>query len=109
MEEFKCRRISVDSVYNDPVDIRCGGPEYLGFDFFVKEDEVKEMAVFIADTMNKYGVPLEGINVVEDTLTLNEDKVWTKERIDACIQKDASYLISEGRRGYSRSYRLEKR
>ena len=37
MEKIKCRKISVDSVYNDPVDIRCGGPEYLGFDFFVKE------------------------------------------------------------------------
>ena len=108
MEEFKCRRISVDSVYNDPVDIRCGGPEYLGFDFFVKEEEVKEMTVFIADTMNKYGVPLYGMSVVGLPVSLSENKVWTKERIESCIQNDASYLISEGRRGYSRSYGLEK-
>lgn len=108
MEEFKCRKISVDSVYNDPVDIRCGGPEFLGFDFFVKEEEVKDMAVFIADTMNKYGVPLNGMNVVGLPVSLSENKVWTKERIESCIQKDASYLISEGRRGYSRSYGLEK-
>ena len=108
MTKFICRKISVDSVYNDPVDIRCGGPEYLGFDFFVKEEEVKEMAVFIADTMNKYGVPLNGMNVVGAPVSLSENKIWTKERIESCIQKDASYLISEGRRGYSRSYGLEK-
>lgn len=108
MTKFICRKISVDSVYNDPVDIRCGGPEFLGFDFFVKEGEVKDMAVFIADTMNKYGVPLNGMNVVGLPVSLSENKVWTKERIESCIQKDASYLISEGRRGYSRSYGLEK-
>ena len=33
---IKCSRIGVDCVANDPVDIRCGGPEYLGFDFNVK-------------------------------------------------------------------------
>lgn len=108
MAEFMCRRISVDSVHNDPVDIRCGGPEYLGFDFFVKEGEVKEMAIFIADTMNKYGVPLDGMNVVGVPVSLSENKVWTKERIEACIQKDAEDLIRESRRGYSRSYGLEK-
>ena len=43
MEKIKCKKISVDSVYNDPVDIRCGGPEYLGFDFYVKEEEVKDL------------------------------------------------------------------
>ena len=34
-ELVKCTEIGVDCVENDPVDIRCGGPEYLGFDFFV--------------------------------------------------------------------------
>lgn len=108
MANFICRKISVDSVYNDPVDIRCGGPEYLGFDFFVKEDEIKEMAVFIAETLNKYNVPLAGMNVVGAPVSLSENKIWTKERIEACIQKDANYLIGESRRGYSRSYGLEK-
>ena len=30
---INCTRIAVDCVANDPVDIKCGGPEYLGFDF----------------------------------------------------------------------------
>lgn len=107
MEKIKCRKISVDSVYNDPVDIRCGGPEYLGFDFFVKEEEVKEMTTFIAESLNKYGVPLKDMYIVGSTCLLSEDKVWTKERIDECIKKDASYLISESNRGYSRKMRID--
>lgn len=108
MVEVNCKKISVDSVCNDPVDIRCGGPEYLGFDFYVREDEIKEMAIFISNTLNKYGVPLAGMTTVGAVTSLSEDKVWTKERIEACIKKEADYLISESRRGYSRTYNLEK-
>ena len=34
------KKIVVDCERNDPVDIRCGGPDYLGFDFYVKDEEV---------------------------------------------------------------------
>lgn len=36
-KKVNCVKISVNCVANDPVDIRCGGPNYLGFDFFVEE------------------------------------------------------------------------
>ena len=106
MENFKCKKISVDSVVNDPVDVRAGGPEYLGFDFFVKESELKEMAVFISDTLNEYGVPLENMCVSDKSLLLSEDKVWTKDKIKKCVCRDASYLISEGKRNYKKIHRL---
>lgn len=38
---IRCSKISVDCVSNDPVDIRCGGPEFLGFDFLCKRREYK--------------------------------------------------------------------
>ena len=38
---IKCTKICVNCVPNDPVDIRCGGPNYLGFDFFVREEETE--------------------------------------------------------------------
>lgn len=38
-------KICVDCVKNDPVDISCGGPDYLGFDFYVQKDKVKEMKI----------------------------------------------------------------
>lgn len=40
---IRCSQISVDCVANDPVDIRCGGPEYLGFDFNVRVEQTEEM------------------------------------------------------------------
>lgn len=33
---MKVRKISIDVAENDTVDIRCGGPYYLGFDFTVE-------------------------------------------------------------------------
>ena len=44
---IRCSQISVDCVANDPVDIRCGGPEYLGFDFNVRVEQTEEMKKFI--------------------------------------------------------------
>ena len=37
MTNFICRKISVDSVYNDPVDVRCGGPVFLGCEIMSKD------------------------------------------------------------------------
>ena len=49
---IRCSKISVDCVSNDPVDIRCGGPEFLGFDFYVREENTKEMTKFIIMTLD---------------------------------------------------------
>ena len=56
---IKCSRIGVDCVANDPVDIRCGGPEYLGFDFNVREEETEDM---IQDkrSIKEYEDPFKG-------------------------------------------------
>ena len=35
--------INIDCTINDPVDVRCGGPEYLGFDFNVRKEDSKEI------------------------------------------------------------------
>ena len=47
-----CNKIAVDCVHNDPVDIRCGGPLYLGFDFFVKKEETDEMIEYIMNLID---------------------------------------------------------
>ena len=99
MNNIRCTKISVDCVYNDPVDIRCGGPEYLGFDFFVKEEDVQMMKEFITITLNSLEIPL--ISIYESGfVNLSPNKVWTKERIFECIKKDESYLKYEASRNY---------
>ena len=82
-EILNCSKISVDCVYNDPVDIRCGGPEILGFDFFVKGNETESMIIFIKKALNEANIPLISIGVVEKNIFLRENQVWTKEKIVA--------------------------
>jgi len=98
---IKCSKIGVDCVANDPVDIRCGGPEYLGFDFNVREEETEEMKKFIAVTLETLEIPLANLYVYGNP-ELEEKNVWDKKRIVEAIQKDANYLKSEASRNYRR-------
>jgi len=93
---INCAKISVDCIKNDSVDIRCGGPEYLGFDFFVKASESEEMQKFIFMTLKTFELPLLRMNI-GDSKEMKEDVVWTKERIASEINKEAAYLKSQMR------------
>ncbi len=102
MEEEKnilCTCLGVDCVANDPVDINCGGPGYLGFDFSVPKEQTKEMANFIAETLNSFNIPLERI-YRNGEKELKKEQVWTKERIVEEIKKESEYLIRESKRNY---------
>lgn len=101
MEDLvKCVQICVDCVENDPVDVRCGGPSYLGFDFFVDKKFSNEMQEYIMNTLNKFNVPCENIYSTCER-NIEKDKVWTKERILNEIKKDADYLRYESEKNKS--------
>lgn len=100
----KCTRINVNCAHNDPVDIKCGGPEYLGFDFNVKEEQAEEMKKFIIATLEIFEVPLISI-YASSKIELNEKYVWTKERIVESIKKEAKYLQKEANRNYGTRFR----
>lgn len=104
MNLIRCSQISVNCVANDPVDIRCGGPEYLGFDFNVREEQTEEMKMFIVATLEMLEVPLLNL-YVSGTINLNEKDIWTKERIIKAVRDDAEYLQSEAERNYESSFR----
>ena len=97
---INCSIISVDCVENDPVDVRCGGPKYLGFDFYVREKEAEQMKNFIVATLETFKVPLQSI-YTSGTIQIEEKKVWTKERIVESIKVNAEYLQTEATRTYS--------
>lgn len=90
---FNCTHFSVDCVENDPVDIRCGGPGFLGFDFYVLTEQVDEMETFTRETLKELEVPLMGFQRLE-TVELPKEKVWTKRRIAEEINNDAPMLQS---------------
>lgn len=96
---IRCSHISVDCVANDPVDIRCGGPKYLGFDFYVREEQTQEMQEFVAATLESFEVP--SINLyISGTNYLSKKDVWTKESIVNEIRENAEYLQEEAERNY---------
>ena len=77
------KKIVIDCERNDIVDIKCGGPEYLGFDFFVEDENIDEMILFIKEELKKNNLPLISINYYDT----NNTKIWTKEQISECIKE----------------------
>ena len=101
MNKVDCITVSVDCCHNDPVDIRCGGCEYHGFDFYVKRHEEEEMIKFIINALKELEMPLMKIGL-GDLLTVEEKDVWTKERILASLVDNAEFIKSEAERYYNR-------
>jgi hypothetical protein len=78
-------KISVDCEENDPVDIKAGGPQMLGYDFFVevnKEEEVQDYIDFIKEKLNKHSQPLERISFYKSSSKM----IWTKAMISKSIE-----------------------
>ncbi len=95
MSKVKCVKIAVDCIKNDPVDVRAGGAEILGYDFFVDETEKVQLVGVIKNTINELNLPLMGINVLDEVYSLDENDVWRKERIIECIIRESAIIISE--------------
>lgn len=82
-----CSHIAVDCVENDKQDIKMGGPQFIDYDFYVKNEETQEMIGFIKSVIEETGTPL--LNVYKaGTVEKTEDKVWTKDRIHKCISNN---------------------
>ena len=91
--KIECCRIYVDCQENDPVDIKCGGPACLGYDFLVDKSKVDEMMDFIKETCNKLDVPILALYCDKwSTIEKEQEKVWTKERIYKCIERNEAGL-----------------
>lgn len=80
--------VDVSCGRNDPVDVRCGGPTILGYDFFISPDEnVDDFGNFIKKCLRKYHRPLLGVQI-ETRKDFPVDKLWTKKMIEDCIKKN---------------------
>lgn len=104
---INCLIISVDCVPNESVDIRFGGPQFLGFDFIVEEENVQEMKMFIIMSLQNFGIPLINICISKKT-ELPREKIWTKKKILEAIISDMEYLKSEqNSQNYEHSYKTK--
>jgi hypothetical protein len=82
------RAVDVTVKENDSVDIRCGGPRTLGFDFFVHADEdADDLENFLRAELRKNRLPCMSIFISEPRFS--DAKLWTRAKMAACIKKDA--------------------
>lgn len=84
VEAYEAIHYSVDCKKNDPVDIKCGGPYYLGFDFYVDierpEEEVREK---IRELLEKYNKPCVSIHARHHRAV---KKLWTDDMMEEYIR-----------------------
>lgn len=77
--------IEVNCEENDPVNRRCGGPMFLGYDFYVEKKPTKQMLSFIENEVRKNNRKFLSINFNE--IQVRKDyTLWTKEKIAECIK-----------------------
>lgn len=77
------KRVVIDCEHNDWSDIKCGGPQYLGFDFVVDSSENNEdLEIFLRKTLKINGHGCISIKIYE----MDKPKVWTREEIEECIK-----------------------
>jgi len=73
---------------NDPVDIRCGGPAILGYDFGVSPDEnEKEIIEFLKSCIKKHKRPFMSISVSKRK-NFPVKHLWTKKKMEECIKNN---------------------
>ncbi len=95
---YDCVKIAVDCVKNkDKENIKNGGPKIIGFDFFVKESDAKDIMKFIVVALSNLEVPLMKIGI-EEKLTLTEQNICTKEKILESINGQAELIKAEAMR-----------
>ena len=86
-----CDAIFIDILCetNDPVDVRCGGPAVLGYEFYVSPDEdIEEIKKFLEGCIKKYHRPFMDIGTAV-VKNFPVKHLWTKRKMENCIKKFA--------------------
>ena len=83
---IKLVHISVVTSINDPVDMRCGGPPTLGYDFYVDASKVLHLEEHIKACLKKYGRNCLSISSSRTDFLLPKSKIWTEKKIENCIK-----------------------
>lgn len=83
------RTINIDTEENDPVDIRCGGPRWLGFDFTVDaEEDIKDLEVFIKKCFQDNNRYYHNICISSSTVEVPKTQIWSRAKIKRCIKEN---------------------
>jgi hypothetical protein len=80
---YKAKHYVINCERNDDVDIRCGGPPFTGFDFYIDADLSKTKVIrWLKLALKKSGHPCLSVNA----LGVREvQELWTQKRIWECM------------------------
>jgi hypothetical protein len=93
----KIRKVSVNIAPNDPVDIKAGGPPYLGFDYYVDAELTpKHLRSAITGILKKNDVqPLCGIYIDRPFVPQEETpRLWTLSEIEENMAKELPWMVN---------------
>lgn len=80
--------VSANCLPNDPVDVRCGGPAFLGFDFIVLDEHAADATALIRRVLHEVNKPLAGLTCSSAGEAADATKVWSLEQIEVALRKD---------------------
>ena len=89
------KKIGVDCIPNEKEEIKNGGPEFLGFDFYVGKDKTEETIDFIESKLNELDIPLIRTFIYDESYRFEEEHLWTPTRIEETIIGQRDLLINE--------------
>lgn len=85
VEGYEAIFYTIDCKRNDSVDIKCGGPPYLGFDFSIDaEIPEEEVITKLRELLEKVGHPVLSVRARDKRIV---EKLWTWEAIEKCIKE----------------------
>jgi hypothetical protein len=85
VKAYEAIHYNVNCIQNDLSDIKCGGPQFLGFDFYVDAEEDKDdMREWLKKELHKNNKPY--ISIIASDVKLVK-KLWTQEMMARCIKE----------------------
>lgn len=83
---MKVRNVSISVAHNDRVDIKCGGPTYLGFDFVIESKTPKYWRTFFNKMKNlRPDFPFFSMNISRP-YEREESPKWDEKSIEKEIK-----------------------
>ena len=79
------RPIKINCKANDAVDMRCGGPPFLGLDFYVDIDD-ESIKAWLKKALKKHGHPVMSITL-GDEIEIAPKNLWSRQKIEGCLKE----------------------
>lgn len=89
-EYKKCLKLSIDCYKNDDIEnLKNGGPEYVGYDFFIKPEHKNFILILTKNILDLLAIPYKKI-YIDGTTKAKANEISTIEDIYDKLKKEQS-------------------